>query len=748
MRPGLCVVAALLLVAFPAASLSQTVAVARAADALPTGSYPIAGSHLLQKENQEVADYVAKHPEVLRPGSWLRKPAWNFSVGSTNNWWSQTFDTKTFYSVASTCRAVGTNCYIFVEDALWGSKVTQSAVDAVANAFDNSTPANATKGIYDMDVEAFGTPPNIDGDARIVILILDVKDGYNGTGPYVAGYFWSGNEIPGYDFGNNAEIYYVDADPLDLTQQSGVTTAMGTTAHEFQHMIHWGKDGGEETFINEGSSCYAESHCGYGIRTQTGYVNETNHSLFVWRTVGDPGVLNDYSRAGRFFQYFADQFGSSVMMPIVASTAHGIAGLDAGLAAFGTSRRFADIFQDWLVANILDDGTVDPHYGYVYPNLPKAVGTSFATPNVPLTAGTVNALAAEYLSFTGGSDLRITFTAASPNLVIKAVEIGAPSRVLDVTPGVEFHEPGFGSTYSKIHFVVMNVGQSGSVNYSYQASGTGGSSIVELQYDNAEPLGFYFDFQSGDTACVWFDGVPGGRLDSIRVALDKTGNVNGGVYLFTGAQQPTPLGALLTSVTASRAGASAWAKIDLRAHQLSAASEFAVAFPYVGTVATDPRVQVVSVPYQSGSIFHSYTYYKEATPDNWYVLTKGSDSAWAYLIRAYVSVGATDAPRTVEVLPRTTRLEQNYPNPFNPSTTITYTVAGFGVQGSGASDVKITVYDMLGREVAVLVNERKPAGTYEVAFDGTGLASGVYVYRLTAGQGGSSVASRQMIMVK
>ncbi len=84
------------------------------------------------------------------------------------------------------------------------------------------------------------------------------------------------------------------------------------------------------------------------------------------------------------------------------------------------------------------------------------------------------------------------------------------------------------------------------------------------------------------------------------------------------------------------------------------------------------------------------------------------------------------------------KLGQNYPNPFNPKTGIRYQV-------SGVSDVKLVVYDMLGREVAVLVNERKADGSYEAAFDGNGLASGVYLYRLTVG---SYVATRRMVLIR
>jgi len=70
-------------------------------------------------------------------------------------------------------------------------------------------------------------------------------------------------------------------------------------------------------------------------------------------------------------------------------------------------------------------------------------------------------------------------------------------------------------------------------------------------------------------------------------------------------------------------------------------------------------------------------------------------------------------------------LAQNYPNPFNPSTTIKYAVPK-------TSLVSIKVYDLIGQEVASLVNEMKDAGTYEVKFDGRNLASGVYIYRMTA----------------
>jgi lysophospholipase L1-like esterase len=95
-------------------------------------------------------------------------------------------------------------------------------------------------------------------------------------------------------------------------------------------------------------------------------------------------------------------------------------------------------------------------------------------------------------------------------------------------------------------------------------------------------------------------------------------------------------------------------------------------------------------------------------------------------------------------------LGQNYPNPFNPVTVIKYTVggageAGAGVSGLGTSKTSLIVYDLLGREVATLVDEAKAPDSYEVGFKGNELASGMYAYRLTAG---SFVLTRKMILLR
>ena len=106
--------------------------------------------------------------------------------------------------------------------------------------------------------------------------------------------------------------------------------------------------------------------------------------------------------------------------------------------------------------------------------------------------------------------------------------------------------------------------------------------------------------------------------------------------------------------------------------------------------------------------------------------------------------GATGINDDGRGTPNDFTLRQNYPNPFNPATTIEY-------QLPTSSHVKLSVFDVLGREVATLVDARQPAGVYTVRFDGSNLNSGFYFYRLSAGKTDhpSAIAyGREMLLLK
>ncbi|HEY6626310.1 MAG TPA: T9SS type A sorting domain-containing protein [Ignavibacteriaceae bacterium] len=99
---------------------------------------------------------------------------------------------------------------------------------------------------------------------------------------------------------------------------------------------------------------------------------------------------------------------------------------------------------------------------------------------------------------------------------------------------------------------------------------------------------------------------------------------------------------------------------------------------------------------------------------------------FAQRIIEWLSIPVSVEEDQAGLLPASFDLKQNYPNPFNPETIIEFQVLN-------TTPVSIKVYDLIGREIAVLVNEVKQTGTYRVSFDGENLASGVYFYKMVAG---------------
>jgi len=103
-----------------------------------------------------------------------------------------------------------------------------------------------------------------------------------------------------------------------------------------------------------------------------------------------------------------------------------------------------------------------------------------------------------------------------------------------------------------------------------------------------------------------------------------------------------------------------------------------------------------------------------------------------------INIGLTDVQSKDQELPTDFSLSQNYPNPFNPSTTIK-----FGLPKE--SNVVLKVYNILGEEVATLVNNVMPAGYHIINFDATKLASGMYIYRI---QASDFVQVKKMLLMK
>ena len=703
--------------------------------------------------------------------------SWNFKVGSTHNWYSidGSTDLSTINTVNSTCRKVGTHCYIFVEDSLWiNGRVNQTAVDSIENAWDFKTPANPNKGIYQTDIETFGNPPDIDNDSLIIILILNISDGYNRYGNYVAGYYYSGFETSD----NNAEILFIDANPQDLNSSSGLQDAMSVTAHEFQHMIEYNYNQDNQiAFFNEGCSVIAQYINGYSLYDQSYFINEPNQYLLEWRTDNYTKVIYDYSRAARFFLYLKEQFfdnNKNFFKNLVTSGITGVTGLDQALSTVSATRRFSNIVPDWLTANYINDINIDPKWGYKYKGLSKVASNIQLLPNNPITTSKVFPLAAQYISFINGQDLAVKFSRVNnSNFLVRKLNIspGPISVVEGSTVSNEFLIPNAGTSTAlnnNVTFMIydststLNGNRLVSSDFSYMSTGVTGNQPYQLMYDQTEPTAAEYPLLvGGDSVAVVFDGlnIAGAKLDSIRVALRQAGSLSGNIYKYSGSNTPTPIGKLLTPnhITATSNIAirppsnypvpwNNWVKINLIPLNIDATNNFVVSFGmnglYTDSQSGDNRIMITKKPFASA--YHSYEKLKHGRNGSF------ADNLWraafdyingvvvTYLIRAYVSYNVTGVQKTIELMPETYKLEQNYPNPFNPITTIKYSVAKSGF-------VKIKVYDILGKEAANLVNENKPSGNYSVEFNASKLASGVYFYSIYTD---NFIQTKKMIVIK
>jgi hypothetical protein len=122
-----------------------------------------------------------------------------------------------------------------------------------------------------------------------------------------------------------------------------------------------------------------------------------------------------------------------------------------------------------------------------------------------------------------------------------------------------------------------------------------------------------------------------------------------------------------------------------------------------------------------------------------YMGGNGRGDASISLTNAHISVHKIE-----KELPTNYELYQNYPNPFNPSTNIKYQITNNKYQITN-NDVTLKVFDILGKEIATLVNEKQSPGEYEVIFEGSQYPSGIYFYKLITGD---FTETRKMLMIK
>ncbi|MHB1344379.1 MAG: hypothetical protein ACYCX3_08490 [Thermoleophilia bacterium] len=220
--------------------------------------------------------------------------------------------------------------------------------------------------IYPTDTSVFGEPLARGPEGRKVwILIHNIRDEayYDADATtYVAGYFSSSE-----DAANSKNMMHIDS--YDWINRTGPDSARpylyeGVFAHEFEHLIHFDQDPDEESWVDEGLADLAGYLCGYGHSAGHVAYYMVYHPFTALTFWG--GGLEDYGASYLFQLYLWEKYGGTAFTSaLVQEQANGIAGVEATLAAFRAKRSFAQIFDDWTVANYIDDTNKGGgRYGY------------------------------------------------------------------------------------------------------------------------------------------------------------------------------------------------------------------------------------------------------------------------------------------------------------------------------------------------------------------------------------------------
>ena len=335
---------------------------------------------------KELAD-VARHAQRLRQSLVVSKAASPPRIGDKATFFTRNlFDQDQFYAVEAVLLHATPSAYFWIaeHDLEWLGSASEAAADSLAYYFDEATPEHSLgpgMGSAALLKRYFGDFPDVDGDGKLDVLLLDIPDGFERTGGYVAGFFDPVNltDLP---YSNRRDLVYVDLYPTMFFEgRLRAREAAATLAHEAQHLIQAGYKtrARELTFINEGLSEWAEIACGFAPRSPEAYFGDPGRALLSW-SYDDP--IADYARASLWTHFLFEQVGAEYTRRLVQSTETGLQGIKNVLRTSGTS--FETLFTAWGRALLVGD--LAPREGYRHPDRrglqwPSAL-TSGALPDV------------------------------------------------------------------------------------------------------------------------------------------------------------------------------------------------------------------------------------------------------------------------------------------------------------------------------------------------------------------------------
>ncbi len=672
--------------------------------------------------------------------------------------------------------------------------VDQAVIDSIMVALGERTPAgsfNPNAGIIENEEIIYGDPPDVDGDGITDVLLVDLRDDFDPeTNPaFLAGFVVGGDLRQNGGTGNFRDILYLDTDPTLVRR--GIGEVAQTAAHEYQHLIHFNWDTNEDSFINEGLSEHAEVVMGYQARPVNYLAEAERVNVPLLRWLGND-QFDDRQRGAMFINYIADQFGivpdndgRGGIGKITRNDASGSAGLRGALINMQITQSLEEVIFDFHTANYFNDTSLDLRYGYTTEQrlglraVPLArfdgrVDTETGTARVGVAQG-----GAVYLVWEQVKDLTVTLSAVGSDTDLRAdaFVFGTDGSFQGTRSLSLSGDETFDGETGRLVVVLANVNPDGPLkNVDYSAQWSEPEALVSLlttQYDNGRPTPPFFRLGSGE------DGVLATRFinpfPDRSTLLDRVWIHPFFINQFADSEGPigTPNDPRDVTFYVWGPGGDGFPGDSLFSMVMTDPRAF-------GPVTNPPGplnfIEIDMVPFASelGQLPDTlYIGFGEAGQDdnelvvgvspyaveNVSFIGRLSDGAWGTLwdvrfvggdpearpvaqtvipMRARFAIPTATAVADEAEVPEEIVLYQNFPNPFNPITSVRYSLPR-------ATEVRLAVYDLLGREVAVLVDGMGAPGLYEVQVDAGHWASGVYFYTL---QTATQKVTQRMVLVK
>ena len=412
-----------------------------------------------------------------------------YEIGDTHTYWRYDLSVMPpgWVQITATCRAVGEHCYVFVADSEWQVNMDEADVQEVFNYLEIETMNGDDYGAVEMDTLHFGEiPDELDNDPKLIVF-------YSALGSFGGstfdGYFSSYDQVteaeaqqmnpPGHS--NECEMIYMTCHPLNPTDPIRISVL----SHELEHLIHWGGDINEETWVDEGLAELAMVY--FGMPDPISQFNSNpDNSLNTWNQ-----EWADYVKTMLFFTYFAEQFDDgTIIKDLVSEPLNSIAGISNQLIEHGYTIPFEAIFNNWTIANYLDDPDVEQgQYNYENLELPGFNPTHHHISFPALGSGTTNSWATDYIRLLPEElNYSLHLEVNHPinlGVIRKSDEVVSTVDFFVVDDVLDLNLPEMTDEYDQMILVLPNSDNS-SLSYNYEITSYVSVENYELEITNYE----------------------------------------------------------------------------------------------------------------------------------------------------------------------------------------------------------------------------------------------------------------------